>query len=236
MGAALVFISWGVTVGWGVDNLDTLIDAEENPGFILGREVWGGAWLLVLFAVVNSVFAVLISSMNASTRMWYRMSKVGALPKFMGEIHPRFQTPVNAIWFQTGLSVVLGLALGVIFEVENVFSVLGFLFIFAVLPAWILANLGVFLFYKREHPDEFHWFKHAVVPLVSTIGLGWVGYKSIFPLPPSPEGYAVPIVGIWLLIGVGILVYMHYRGDEEKFLERAGMAVDESSGEADAAS
>ncbi|HVQ58509.1 MAG TPA: APC family permease [Solirubrobacterales bacterium] len=235
MGAVLVFVSWGVTVGWGVDNLDTLIDAEENPGFILGREVWGGAWLLVLFALVNSVFAVLISSMNASTRMWYRMSKVGALPKFMGEVHPRFQTPVNAIWFQTGLSVVLGLALGVIFGVENVFSVLGFLFIFAVLPAWILANLGVFLFYKREHPDEFHWFKHAVVPLVSTIGLGWVGYKSIFPLPPSPEGYAVPIVGIWLLIGVAILVYMHYRGDEEQFLERAGMAVDESSEGADAA-
>src|SRR4051794_40194290 len=70
MGAALVFISWGVGVGWGVDHLDSLVKADENienPGFILGRRLWGGAWILVLLAVANSIFAVLISSMNAST-------------------------------------------------------------------------------------------------------------------------------------------------------------------------
>jgi amino acid transporter len=233
MGAALVFISWGVGVGWGVDHINSLVTADEteNPGFILGRQVWGGAWILVLLAVANSIFAVLISSMNASTRMWYRMAHVGALPKFLGEIHPTHRTPVNAIWFQTALSLVLGLALGAIWGVENVFSVLGFLFIFAVLPAWILANIGVCRFYWREHRDEFHWFKHVVIPAVSTIGLGWVGYKSIFPLPPNPEGYAAPIVGVWLVIGVAILIVMHRRGRERQFLDRAGLAVDESPGE-----
>jgi amino acid transporter len=231
MGAALVFISWGVGVGWGVDHLPKLVAAEENPGFIVGRRIWGGAWIIVLLAVANSIFAVLISSMNASTRMWYRMAHVGALPRFLGEVHPRHRTPANAIWFQTALSLVLGLALGVIWGVENVFSVLGFLFIFAVLPAWILANLGVFLFYRREHPDEFHWFKHVVVPIISTVGLGWVGYKSIFPLPPNPEGYAAPIVGVWLVIGVVILIVMNRRGREQQFLDRAGVAMDESSDE-----
>jgi amino acid transporter len=233
MGAALVFISWGVGVGWGVDHINSLVQADEieNPGFILGRRLWGGAWILVLLAVANSIFAVLISSMNASTRMWYRMAHVGALPKFLGEVHPRHRTPVNAIWFQTALSLVLGLALGAIWGVENVFSVLGFLFIFAVLPAWILANIGVCRFYWREHRDEFHWFKHVLVPAISTIGLGWVGYKSIFPLPPTPEGYAAPIVGVWLVIGVAILIVMHRRGRERQFLDRAGLAVDESPGE-----
>jgi amino acid transporter len=233
MGAALVFISWGVGVGWGVEHIKSLVTADEieNPGFILGRQLWGGAWILVLLAVANSIFAVLISSMNASTRMWYRMAHVGALPRFLGDVHPRFRTPVNAIWFQTALSLVLGLALGALWGVENVFSVLGFLFIFAVLPAWILANLGLFLFYRREHPDEFHWFKHVLIPLISSVGLIWVGYKSIFPLPPNPEGYAVPIVGVWLLIGLVILIVMHRRGREGQFLERAGLAIDESTGE-----
>lgn len=231
MGAALVFISWGLTVGWGVDHLTALVEAEENPGFILGRRVWGDAWIIVLLAVANSIFAVLISSMNASTRMWYRMAHVGALPSFLGKIHPRHRTPVNAIWFQTALSVTLGLLLGVIWGVENVFEVLGFLFIFAVLPAWILANFGVGIFYWREHRDEFHWFKHVLVPALSTAGLVLVGIKSIFPLPPTPVGYAAPIVGIWLLIGVGILVWMYRRGNEQQFLDRAGLAVDESTGE-----
>jgi amino acid transporter len=93
----------------------------------------------------------------------------------------------------------------------------------------VLANLGVYRFYRREHPDEFHWFKHIVVPLFSSAGLLWVGYKSIFPLPPKPEGYAPPIVAVWLVIGVAILWFMHRRGTEGEFLQRAGQAVDESA-------
>ncbi len=230
MGAALVIVSWGLTVGFGVNRLgDPFANAADNPGFIVAQRVWGSAWIIVLIAVANSAIAVLISSMNASTRMWYRMSHAGALPKFLGEVHPKHKTPVNAIWFQTAISVVLGLLLGIIWGKENVFSVLGFLFIFAVIPAWVLANLGVFRFYRREHPNEFHWFKHIVVPLVSSVGLLWVGYKSIFPLPPSPNSYAVPIVGVWLVIGVLVLVIMNRRGDERTFLENAGRALDETA-------
>jgi amino acid transporter len=229
MGFALVFISWGVTVGWGIDDLGkSFTDAKQNPGFILGERLWGAGWIIVLVAVANSALAVLISSMNASTRMWYRMAHAGALPKFLGGVHPRFRTPVNAIWFQTAISVGLGLLLGAAWGVENVFAVLGFLFIWAVVPAWVLANVGVCRFYLKEHRDEFHWFKHVAVPLFSSVGLLWVGYKSIFPLPPAPEGYAAPIVGVWLVIGVAILILKRTRGDEREFIANAGRALDET--------
>jgi amino acid transporter len=230
MGIALVVISWGLTVGFGVNRLGSpFTDATDNPGFIVGQRVWGSAWIIVLIAVANSALAVLISSMNASTRMWYRMSHAGALPKFLGHVHPKHKTPTNAIWFQTAISVTLGLVLGIVWGKENVFSVLGFLFIFAVIPAWVLANVGVFRFYRREHPNEFHPFKHVVVPLFSSVGLLWVGYKSIFPLPPSPNSYAAPIVGVWLVIGVVILFVINRRGDERTFLENAGRALDETA-------
>ena len=38
-----------------------------------------------------------------------------------------------------------------------------------------------------------------------------------------------PLVGIWLVIGIVILVYIHSRGHGEEFMERAGRAVDEST-------
>jgi hypothetical protein len=56
-----------------------------------------------------------------------------------------------------------------------------------------------------------------------------VGYKSIWPLPPYPNSWAAPLVGIWLVIGIVILVYIHSRGHGEEFMERAGRAVDEST-------
>jgi amino acid transporter len=229
MGAFLVIAAWGLTVGAGTSHIGGFADASENPAFTLGHRVWGGAWIIVLLAVANSTIAVLISSMNASTRMWWRMARVGALPKFLGKTHPKYKTPTNAILFQTGLSIVLGLGLGLIWGQENVFTVLGFLFIFAVIPAWVLANVGVYRFYRREHPDEFHWFKHIVVPVFSSIGLLWVAYKSIIPLPPAPSNAAPFIVGIWLLIGIGILVWMRARGKEGDLMSKAGEAMDESS-------
>jgi amino acid transporter len=229
MGIFLVVCAWGLSVGWGIHHTTSFVNASDNPGFIIAKRVWGSGWIIVLIALINSTVAVLISSMNASTRMWFRMARVGALPSYLGEVHPRWQTPANAIWTQTALSVVLGLLLAVAWGVENVFSVLGFLFIFAVIPAWVLANLGVYRLYRREHPDEFSPLKHVVVPIVSTVGLVWVGYKSIWPLPPYPNSWAAPLVGIWLVIGIVILVYIHSRGQGQEFMERAGRAVDEST-------
>jgi amino acid transporter len=229
MGAFLVIASWGLTVGWGTSHLTGFINSDENPGFLLAHRVWGGAWIIVLLALANSTIAVLISSMNASTRMWWRMARVGALPAFLGKVHPRHKTPTNAIAFQTAISIGLGLVLGLIWGATNVFTVLGFLFTFAVIPAWVLANVGVYRYFRREHPDEFHWFKHFVVPLFSSAGLLWVGYKSIIPLPPAPSNSAPFIVGIWLLVGIAILVWMRRRGKEADLLARAGQAMDEST-------
>jgi hypothetical protein len=118
----------------------------------------------VLIALANSVIAVLIWSMNAATRMWYRMARVGLLPSWLGYVHPRFKTPSNAIIAQIVLSLVLAFVLSAAWGVSNVFSVLGFLFIFGAIPVYIVANYSVFRLYWTEHRPEFNLFLHVIVP------------------------------------------------------------------------
>jgi amino acid transporter len=229
MGAFLVFTSWGLQVGWGTAHVDGFVNANDNPAFTLAHRVWGSAWVLVLIALANSTIAVLISSMNAATRMWFRMARVGVLPKWLGHVHPRFKTPTNAIIAQTALSLVLAFVLSAAWGVENVFSVLGFLFIFGAIPVWIVANIAVFRLYRGEYRSEFNLFLHVVVPVIGTVGLAWFGYKSLVPLPPSPVSYAVPITITWLVIAVAIVLWLRARGRSRELDRTAGLAFDESA-------
>jgi amino acid transporter len=229
MGLFLVFASWGLQVGWGTAHTGSFATAADNPGFTIAHRVWGSAWVLVLIALANSVIAVLISSMNAATRMWYRMARVGVLPSWLSYVHPRFKTPSNAIIAQTVLSLVLAFVLSAAWGVSNVFSVLGFLFIFGAIPAYIVANYSVFRLYWTEHRPEFNLFLHVIVPIIGTVGLLWFGYKSVVPLPPSPNSWAVPLTIRWFVVGVAIVLWLRARGKERELHEKAGLAFDETA-------
>ena len=165
LGAFLVIVSWGITLGWGTSVISSLPGSPELPGLVLAHHFWSRGWVLVLFAIFSSVMAVSLSSNNVSTRMWYSMARSGALPKALARLHPAYRTPVNAIAVQFVLNVVSGLVIGLWLGPAKGFNLLtGLTLVLAVLVVYTMANLGVFLFYRRERPQEFSWFKHAFDP------------------------------------------------------------------------
>jgi amino acid transporter len=89
-----------------------------------------------------------------------------------------------------------------------------------------MANIGNFRYFYRERRSEFNWFLHLVCPIIGTVAIAWVVYKSLVPLPAAPVKYAPIIVVVWLVLGLGVLVVMRLRGKEQWLLE-AGKAVHE---------
>jgi hypothetical protein len=90
-----------------------------------------------------------------------------------------------------------------------------------VLFFYAMGSCGVIVLYWREYRSEFNIFLHAIFPLISLAALGWLGYELFNPYPSAPVSYAIPTVGIWLLIGIVILVVMAIRG-KEVWLTKAG--------------
>ncbi len=216
MGVFLVLVSWGQTSGWGTDLLTSggtksFAGAPQLPAFILGQRYWGGAWWIVLFALFNSAIAVSIACTNASTRFLYGMARAKALPSWLLKIDAKRQTPVNAVILQTGINVLLGLILPIFIGVANVYNVTGTWFTFALAFVYIVANVGLYVFYKREHPEDFSgsstWWSRRSAP---SRCWSWSTTRSI-PLPAWPVGIAPFIVLGWLAIGV-IVVFTVYRG------------------------
>ena len=197
------------------------------PSFVLGKQYWGAGWLIVLFALFNSAIAVSIACTNASTRFLYGMARAKALPSVLTKVHPRYKTPTYAIGVQTGINILLGLVLPLAIGVANVYNVTGTWFTFALAFVYVVSNIGLFVFYRREHRDEFSWAKHLLVPAIGIIALGVVVYYSVNPLPAWPVSLAPFIVLGWLAVGV-IVVTVLYRGDRARNLALAGAAMGES--------
>lgn len=228
MGVFLVLVSWGQTTGWGTSKLAAFATSSQLPAFVLGQRYWGGAWIIVLIALFNSAIAVSIACTNASTRFLYGMARAKALPAWLLKVHPRNQTPTNAVITQTAVNVVLGLILPVIIGVANVYNVTGTWFTFALAFVYIVANVGLYVFYKREHPDEFNWGKHVLIPAIGSLALAVVVYYSVVPLPAWPVSLAPFIVLAWLAIGI-VVMFAVYRGRRAKDLALAGIAMGEAA-------
>jgi amino acid transporter len=226
VGFLLVFMSWGQIAGWGTDRIGTLSGSSELPAFVLGHRYWGGAWVIVLIALLNSAIAVAIACTSTATRFLYGMAKTGVLPHQLTSVNERHRTPTGAIAFQTVINIVLGILLPLAIGVANVYAITGTWFTFAVAPVYAAANVGLFVFVRSNHPDDFRWFKQAAIPAAGIVALAFVVYYALNPLPAWPIELAPLVVVVWLGVGVAVLVAMVLSGNESRLAHAKDVAAD----------
>lgn len=93
---ALIYILVQLVAQAAVPNLAEstapLLDASSQ---LFGQT---GAVLLMV-GVATSVLANLVSSMFSATRVTYALALENSLPRWFGEVHPRFLTPANSVIF-----------------------------------------------------------------------------------------------------------------------------------------
>jgi hypothetical protein len=106
-------------------------------------------------------------------------------------------------------------------------TMLGLIFVFL----YICVNLACIGYFWRQRRDEFSVVKHFVVPVLGVVamipaGLAVVGGLTIpfldIELPPYETAlrFTAPIVGIWMLVGIGLYFVLRSRNPEA--LERMG--------------
>ncbi|MDX6687985.1 MAG: hypothetical protein QOF86_4113 [Baekduia sp.] len=220
-----VFVTWGYLVGIGVDRVNAIPDASAFPVFTLATRVWGDAWVILLFALLNSAIAVSIACFNGGTRTWYGMGRTGVLPKALAEVSPARKTPDKAIALEAGVCA-LAFGLMLIFSVEEVFFTWALTITLGLILMYIMANIGVIRYYLTVKRAQFNPLLHLVLPIVASVAVGYVGYRSVVPLPAAPAKYAPVILVGWLLVGAAVLVWQNARGNRE-WLAKAQLAMEE---------
>jgi amino acid transporter len=225
-----VFVTWGYLVGIGVDKVGGITTASAFPVATLAQRLWGGAWVLLLFALLDSAIALSIACFNGGTRTWYAMGRSGVLPKMVGKVNPGRKTPVNAISLQVGVQALAFICV-LIFGVENVFFSWANAITIGLVFMYILCNAGVVLYYLTEARAQFNVLLHLVIPVVATaagILVVWKSYFSPFT-STGPVFWGLMTFIVVLVLTLVILIYLR-ASRQEDWMHRAQLVFEQSGG------
>jgi APA family basic amino acid/polyamine antiporter len=170
-GTALV-TAFYLILCWGfldVFSLEGLAHAGE-AGTAAAQAMFGPTGVLIMAVLIAlSMLGSLNGSVLTGSRIAYAMAEQGDCPPTAAQLHPRFSTPVVALWMQCGLSLILLYADLWIFG-KGVDSLIAYTSS-AMLITGTLTVLAVVIYRRREPhlPRPYKTWLYPLPPLVHAI-------------------------------------------------------------------
>ncbi len=184
-GVFYIFTSYASAIGWGTGNMAAFA-VHANPYYALGHALWGAGWWFVVLALINSAVAVGLAGTNSVSRVMYTMGQAGTLPARFGKINPVHQTPTFAIAMVQIVGIAAVLLIGLLLRPSYIFGLLETIATLAVIVIYCTANLALTSYMRREHPEDFNVWHHAVSPWLGTLALLPVLFVTVYPVPEWP--------------------------------------------------
>ena len=201
LGVLYLFMSIATVFGYGLDNLTNFF-GDAAPFDTLANRVLGIGTLIVFFAITNSSFGCSLATINQGSRVLMSMGRNGLLPENIGSVHPNYRTPHVAATIITATSLIIALVSGAIWGTVTAFGVLAVTLTAGALMIYILGNVGLPVFYRRNHPGEFNIFFHALLPLLAIVLLGYVFFRTFYPIADYPFNLPGWFALGWAVIGL----------------------------------
>jgi APA family basic amino acid/polyamine antiporter len=189
--------------------LSTTYQEDPIAGVVSGLS-WGkqflGPWLGILAALL--LFVAANAGLIGASRLSFNLGEYYQLPRFFYKLHPKFQTPYNALVIFAVLSITIVIAS------RGELSFLADLYNFGAMLAFTSAHVSL-LTLRYKHPDMPRPFKVPFnIPFrgrsypISAI-IGAISTISVFCLVvfTKPEGRNLGFT--WMIVGTTI--YLFYR-------------------------
>jgi APA family basic amino acid/polyamine antiporter len=177
--------------------------AEDRVGTAALEQIFhsAGAWLMAA-AILVSTFGCANGLTLAGARVYYAMSRDGLFFKSVGQLHPRYHTPVAGLIVQACWAAVLCFS-------GSYGQLLDYI-IFAVLVFYILTIVGLFVLRVRLPlaPRPYKALGYPVLPALYIVMASWI---CIVLLRYKPQ-YTWPGL-ILVLLGIPVYLFWSRRPD-----------------------
>ncbi len=215
----LIVFSVSMAVLWYmliVLGLSRVLDSAELANAELGvpeamNAIFGGAWAgnLMILAGVAGILTSWNAFLVGGSRAVYALARSGMLPKFLGRLHPKYNTPVNAILLIGGAS-----ALAPLLGRESLvwFVNAGGL---GIVIAYSMVALS-FLVLRRKFPDMHRPWKLPLgeffggAALILSLGI------MVLYFPGSPAALLWPqewlLFAVWMVGGFALFGFTRLAG------------------------
>jgi amino acid transporter len=218
VGILYVFTTYAMDVAFGPARFDTFSTAGANSWQEVARSLYGIFWLFVFLAVVNSTIANANAGVNVASRTSYAMGRIGAFPFWFARVHLRHRSPYVAILVTSAVTLAISLGLGFGYDPTTAFAMVGTGIVIVLAAIYMVANAACIGYFLRRRRDEFNPISHLVVPILGIAAFvppwltaaGLPAFSFITKLTP-PVSYVGPGVAVWMLLGVGYLIWLSVR-------------------------
>ena len=182
--------------------VSTIPEAERTGKTLadVGWVLFGGAGALVIgITAVFSIGGNLASNMLAVPRQTFALSELGLLPRWFGEVHPRFHTPANSVLFLGTMALALALS--------GTFTLLAGASSLARMLAYALSIGGLPTIRRRLGAETgnraFRLPFGMLIPGIALLLCAWIAISA--PLS------AWKIAGAQLLVGLSLYAFVRLR-------------------------
>jgi APA family basic amino acid/polyamine antiporter len=153
---------------------------------------------LIALAILCSTFGAISANVLAGPRVFFAMARDGVFFRRLAAIHPRHQTPANAIWLLAGWACVLTLTGGY----EHLITM-------AMFANWILFAMVVasVMVLRRKRPDVPRPYRVAGYPVTALV---FVIVSSVFVINTLVESPGSSLLGLGILL-VGVPFYLIWK-------------------------
>lgn len=208
IGLLYTIASFAGVNGWGIPGIQGYA-ASTAPWADLAKKYWGVVGpIIITFAIINSAVGNGNAGINATSRVAYAMGRIGTLPKAFAQLSSH-RTPGFAIIVHTLASLVISIGLGLVYGYAGAYGLIGTVLTLGLLLLYIASCVSAFVFYRREQPQDFRVLQHVIIPAIPVIILFFVFASQVYPLPPYPLNLSLPILLVWIVLGVAYLLYLN---------------------------
>ena len=203
-GFIFVLTSYAHTIGRGYSNMANFA-LLPLPGFTVVKAKIGIIPTIILgIIVLSSNLNAVNGQMVNLSRVAYRMSRDGILPKSLGKAHPRYQTPYISLIALTLISTVIMVIVFLLVTpaIEAVF-LLATMATVGTIMVHSITNISL-IPYSLKNKD-FKVFITGLLPVLGTILILYALYASIWP-PIYPYFIAPVLLIVWTVICILYIV------------------------------
>lgn len=174
---------------------------------ILTNALGSSVGKILTIAVVICILGTTIGWILSTARVSYAAGIDGVFPKFFGELHPKYGTPVNSLIIGAVLVNIL-LIMNYQKGMVSAFTFITILATLSFLPVYLLSiGAEMMLMFRDEKKFNFNIFiKKSIIPLLAFAYTTWTIYGS---------GAEIVMWGfILMLIGIPFYIYNYYKNKE----------------------
>ncbi|MGW0562037.1 APC family permease [Streptomyces sp. NPDC003016] len=176
VGLFYIYVSWMTIAGNGLDGAVEVSSSSSPLDLFFGpTQAFIGAWAVDAFQwlLLTGSFACGMAFHQCASRYLYAIGREGFLHPALGRTHRSHGSPYIASYVQSGIATLLVAAFWLAGEDPyiHLYTLLAILGTMAILIVQTLCSFAVIGYFRKNHPEDRHWFKTFTAPLLGGIGM-----------------------------------------------------------------